>query len=130
MEFSTIFKWTNPFLFKGLLLFFVFLLFFFFFFFFFYKECQQKVETLIRRGVMRRLICVCTVCLCPIKRTIVLYCIDKEGLTEQELSKMDLWSTCTYICIGVLRLIFAKGKSRFYNEATQNIIQTRPENIR
>ena len=34
------------------------------------KFCKQTVETLIRRRVLRRLIWVSTVCLCPTKRTL------------------------------------------------------------
>ena len=36
-------------------------------------SCQQTVKTLIRRRVLRRLIWVCTVCLCPKNRTLGLY---------------------------------------------------------
>ena len=36
-------------------------------------SCQQTVKTLIRRRVLWRLICVCTVCLCPLKGTLGLY---------------------------------------------------------
>ena len=32
--------------------------------------CKQTVETLVRRCVLRRLIWVCNVCLCPTKRTL------------------------------------------------------------
>ena len=32
--------------------------------------CKQTVETLIRHSVMRRLMWVCIVCLCPTKRTL------------------------------------------------------------
>ena len=35
--------------------------------------CKQKAKSLIRRRVLRRLIWFCTVCLCPIKRTLGLY---------------------------------------------------------
>ena len=35
--------------------------------------CKQTVETLIRRRVMRRMVWVCIVCLCPTKRTLCLY---------------------------------------------------------
>ena len=35
--------------------------------------CKQTVETLIRRRVLRRLIWVCTVCLCPTQWTLGLY---------------------------------------------------------
>ena len=43
------------------------------YFFFFYQNsnrtfCKQIVETLIRRRILRRLIWVCTVCRCPIKK--------------------------------------------------------------
>ena len=41
--------------------------------------CKQTVETLIRRRVLRRLIWVCTVCLCPTKRTLVLYGVNSIG---------------------------------------------------
>ena len=37
------------------------------------KFCKQTMDTLIRRRVLRRLIWVCTVCLCPTKRTPCLY---------------------------------------------------------
>ena len=39
---------------------------------------KQTVEILIRRRVLRRLIWVCTVCLCPTKRTLVLYGLKKS----------------------------------------------------
>ena len=35
--------------------------------------CKKTVEALIRRGILWHLIWVCTVCLCPIKRTLGLY---------------------------------------------------------
>ena len=35
--------------------------------------CEHTVETLIRRRVLWRLIWVCTVCLCPTKKTLCLY---------------------------------------------------------
>ena len=37
------------------------------------KFCKQTVETLIRRHVLRCLIWVCTVCICPTKRMLGLY---------------------------------------------------------
>ena len=37
------------------------------------RFCEQTVETLIRRRIMRCLIWVCAVCLCPTKRTLGLY---------------------------------------------------------
>ena len=47
------------------------------------KFCSQKVETLIRRRILRRLILVCTVCLCPIKKTLGLYGL--KGKYDQEI---------------------------------------------
>ena len=38
--------------------------------------CKQRVENLIRRRVVRRLIWVCTVCICPIKSTLGLYGVN------------------------------------------------------
>ena len=48
---------------------------YFSFFYSNYKRncCQQTVENLIRRRVLRRLVCFCTVCRCPIKRTLGVY---------------------------------------------------------
>ena len=40
---------------------------------------KQWRETLIRRGVLRRLIWVCTVCLCPIKRA---YDLHSHGFSH------------------------------------------------
>ena len=37
------------------------------------KLCKQTVETLIRRRILWRLIWVCTICLCPTKRTLGIY---------------------------------------------------------
>ena len=65
MEFPALINWTSPFPFYGLLddishfhsnLNRIF--------------CKQTVETVIRRRGLRRQICVCTVCLCPTKRTL------------------------------------------------------------
>ena len=42
------------------------------------SNCKQKVEILIRRRVLRRLIWVCTVCLCPTKRTPNLYVLKNK----------------------------------------------------
>ena len=42
--------------------------------------CEQTVEVLIRRRVLRRLIWICTVCLCPTKGTLSLY-----GLKEMHI---------------------------------------------
>ena len=67
MEFPTIINKTSPFLFKGLLggIFDFYLKFNRLF-------CKQTVETLIRCGVLLHLIWVCTVLLCPTKRTLAL----------------------------------------------------------
>ena len=37
------------------------------------KSCKQTVETLIRRRILWHLIWVCTICLCPTKRTLGIY---------------------------------------------------------
>ena len=37
------------------------------------KLCRQTVETLIRCHILWRLIWVCTICLCPTKRTLGIY---------------------------------------------------------
>ena len=68
MELTTLTNWVSLFLFKGLLG----------GSFHFYSHfnrifCMQTVKTLIRRHVLWRLIWVCTVCLCPTKRTLGLY---------------------------------------------------------
>ena len=59
---------------SALLYYIFFLSFFFFFFFFFFLEfalsIMKTVQTQIRRRMMRRLIWVCTVCLCPFYGTL------------------------------------------------------------
>ena len=40
--------------------------------------CLQTVMTLIRHGILWRLIWVCAVCLCPTKRTVGLYGLTTE----------------------------------------------------
>ena len=46
----------------------------FHFYYYFNKTfCKQTVKILIRHRIMRCLIWVCTVCLCPIKRTLGIY---------------------------------------------------------
>ena len=40
---------------------------------------EQTVETLIRRRILRRLIWVCAVCLCPTKRTLDVYGLTSFG---------------------------------------------------
>ena len=59
--------------------------------FYFYSNfngifCKQIVETLVRRRVLWRLIWVCTVCLCPTKRTMWLY-----GLICANLEIVQRW---------------------------------------
>ena len=44
--------------------------------------CEQTVETLIRHPIMRHLIWVCPVCLCPTKRTLGLYGLHKESYVK------------------------------------------------
>ena len=67
MDFLTVFSWTSPFPFEGLLG-----CIFHFHSIFNRTVCQQTVQTLIRRRVLRRLVWVCTICLCPTKRTLSL----------------------------------------------------------
>ena len=68
MEFHTVIIWNSPFLFKGVLG-----GIFHFYSSFYRKLCKQTVETLIRRRILWRLIWVCTICLCPTKRTLGIY---------------------------------------------------------
>ena len=63
MEFPILINWTYPFPFKGLLG-----SIFYFYSIFNRTFCKQTVENLIRCRVLRRLVWVSTVCLCPIKR--------------------------------------------------------------
>ena len=53
------------------------------------KFCKQTVETLIRHHVrLRRLIWVCTICLCPRKRTLCIYGLNAIVLLiSRELQK-------------------------------------------
>ena len=65
MEFSSLINWTSQFPFEWLLT----------GSFHFYlnvdrTSCKQTVETLIRRRIVRRLVWVSTVCICPTKRTL------------------------------------------------------------
>ena len=54
--------------------------------------CKQTVETLIRRRVLWRLIWVCTVGICPTKRTIDLHCIWVQQIqsTDQRFIPMPV----------------------------------------
>ena len=55
--------------------------------------CKQTVKTLIRRRVLRRLIWVCTVCLCPKNGTLGLY-----GLKDQSvIFQSHCWDSATPI---------------------------------
>ena len=51
------------------------------------KLCKQTVETLIRPRILWHLIWVCTVCLCPTKRTLGLYGLALDLTVEQ----LDAW---------------------------------------
>ena len=89
MEFPTVINWTSPFPFKGAMN----------GNFHFYSNfnrtiCEQTVETLIRRRVVRRLIWICTVCQCHTKRTLGLNGLSKThesllstGSTQEGLSR-------------------------------------------
>ena len=68
MDLPTIINWTNPFPNLGVLSAIFHLCSNFDRIF-----CKQTVETLIRHRVLRRLTWVCTICLCPTKRTLGLY---------------------------------------------------------
>ena len=63
---STLISWASPFPFKGLLG----GIFFPFYSNFNRTFCKQIVESLIRRRILRRLVWFCTVCRCPIKKTL------------------------------------------------------------
>ena len=51
--------------------------------------CKQTLETLIRHRILWRLIWVCTVCLCPTKRTLGLYGLNTQKLHLKELLVSD-----------------------------------------
>ena len=77
MEFPNLIEWTSPFPFTGLLG----------GIFHFHlnsnkTSCKQTVENLIRRRDLRRLVCLCTVCRCPIKRTLGLYRVRELRYSE------------------------------------------------
>ena len=72
VEFPCVINWTSPFQFKGLMS----------DIFLFYSHfnrtfCKQIVETMIGCHVLWHLIWVCTVCLCPTKRMLGLYGLNK-----------------------------------------------------
>ena len=54
--------------------------------------CNQTVETLIRPRILWHLIWVCTVCLCPIKRTLGLYWLNANDLNA--ISKFRMENDC------------------------------------
>ena len=66
MELSNLINWTSPFPLLGGI-------YNIFFSNFNTTYCKKKVETLIRRRILRRLISVFTVCICPTKKTLGLY---------------------------------------------------------
>ena len=51
------------------------------------NSCRQTVKTLIRRHVVRHLIWVCTVCLCPKNETLGLYRLNIQNTLKLELTK-------------------------------------------
>ena len=65
-----------------------------FFYFYFICDsisCEQTAKTLIRRRVLRRLIWVCTVCLCPKNGTLGLYGLRWSSSCE---TRIHLSSSC------------------------------------
>ena len=71
--------------------------------------CKLTVETLIRRRVLRRPVWVCTVCLCPTKRTLGLYGLSLASLKtlqNQIILKRTrrLITFCTFIIRMKLKL--------------------------
>ena len=85
MELTTIINWNSPFLFKGMLG-----GIFHFYSSFNRKLCKQTVETLIRGRILWRLIWVCTICLCPTKRTPGIYGL-KMQLFCYLIRVPDIW---------------------------------------
>ena len=71
----------------------------------FYK---QKVETHIRRRILRRLIWVCTVCLCPTKRTL--------GLYGFSINSLDIWKEIVHfshqLCVLWTKRAVGEGEGR------------------
>ena len=96
MEFPTTINWTSPFQFKGLLG----------GIYHFYSNLnrtfyKQLAETLIRRHILWRLIWVCTVCLCPTKRTLGLYVLIQASLKFYFLiSQPNICCGYSKICCG------------------------------
>ena len=75
MNLHMLINWTSPFLFYGMLGAILF---------YFYPNfdrifCKHTVETLIKGNILRHLIWVCTVCLCPTKWTLGLYGLSSCG---------------------------------------------------
>ena len=60
------------------------------------KVCKQTVETLIRRRILWCLIWVCTVCLCPTKRTLDIYGLKMQLfcylIRVPEIWEVDCWN--------------------------------------
>ena len=63
--------------------------------------CWQTVKTLIRRRVLRRLIWVCTVCLCPKNRTLGLYGLILTVSCSPVAKASSSPSTCHSPCCAV-----------------------------
>ena len=68
VDYSILINWSSPFPILG-----VAGVIFHFYLIFDRNSYKQTVKTLIRRLVLRRVICVCTVCLCPKNGTLGLY---------------------------------------------------------
>ena len=51
--------------------------------------CKQTVKIMMRRRIMRRLIWVCTFCICPVipKRTLYLYGLSNDKYTSTTINK-------------------------------------------
>ena len=103
--------------------------------------CKQTVETLIRRHVLRtwRLIWVCTVCLCPIKRTLSLYGlivhVSIKGERAHKSRQTQFLSVKLHVfpCPSILICVF-DAKKRHFNWAvlwsTHNIFWLRKQKYR
>ena len=88
MDFSTLIYWKSPFAFKQVLgvIFQVYLV--------LDKNCcQQTVVTLIRRCMMRRLIQVCTVCLC------ILFRISQQQWVKTNVKPKQNWTSSIFNCV-------------------------------
>ena len=77
--------------------------------------CKQTVNTLIRRRIMRRLIWVCTACLCPTKRTLDLYGSNdyQAGVSLYHLSPFS----ATYLVSGYVLFAYVPQNGLKYYQA-------------